>query len=255
MRHLILIALFFLTLNAQETEVDLEEKQKLTIGLGAYVQSQPYKGVDSFVVPSPVVFFDNGLFYIRWSRAGIYFLGDKQENFSWGFSLTAQPRVFGYDPQNSQELQGMDERETTFEGGLAFSALYNTTYIEIMLLTDLLDRYDSWLIKTEIGDEFELGHFTFYPSLIVSYQSDEFVNYYYGVTQEEADRTPFNLYEPGAGFQVGAQTYVEHAITDELSVLLNFRVDSIPHTARNSPILDSSVIYSGLASLIYTFKY
>ena len=255
MRNIILITLFFLTLNAQETEVNLEKKQKVTIGLGAYVQSQPYKGVDSFVVPSPVIFFDNGLFYVRWSRAGIYFLGDKQDNFSWGFSLTAQPRVFGYNPQNSPELQGMDERETTFEGGLAFSALYNTTYIEIMLLTDLLDRYDSWLIKTEVGDEFSLGHFTFYPSLIVSYQSDEFVNYYYGVTKEESAKTSFDVFKPGAGFQVGAQTYVERPITENLSVLLNFRADSIPYTARNSPILDSSVIYSGLASLIYTFKY
>ena len=124
-----------------------------------------------------------------------------------------------------------------------------------MLLTDLLNRYDSWLVKTEVGDEFSLGTFTFYPSLIVSYQSDEFVNYYYGVTQEESARTSFDFYEPGAGFQVGAQTYIEHPITDELSVLLNFRADSIPYSARNSPILESSVIYSGLASLIYTFKY
>jgi len=255
MKHLILAALFFFTLHAQDSNLEPDKKQKFTIGLGAYAQSQPYKGVDSFVVPSPVFFFDNGLFYIRWSRAGIYFLGDKQENYSWGFSLTVQPRVFGYNPENSQELQGMDERETTFEGGLAFSALHNKSYIEIMLLTDVLNRHDSWLIKTEVGDEFELGHFTFYPSLIVSYQSADFVNYYYGVTQREASKTSFNLYEPGAGFQVGAQTYIEHPITDELSLLLNMRADSIPYSARNSPILESSVIYSGLASLIYTFTY
>ena len=249
MKLISLFILLFSILNAEEG------KQKITLGLGAYVQSQPYKGIDSFVVPSPVIFFDNGLFYIRWSRAGIYFLGDKQEDYSWGFSITVQPRVFSYDPENSQELQGMDERATTFEGGLAFSALYHKSYIEIMLLTDILDRYDSWLIKTEIGDEFELGSFTFYPSLIVSYQSDDFVNYYYGVTQEEADRTSFNFYEPGAGFQVGAQTYIEHPITDNLAALLNLRVDSIPNTATDSPILETSVIYSGLVSLIYTFHY
>jgi outer membrane protein len=252
MRYFILIFFLIYLLSAKETQ---DKEQEVTLGLGAYMQTQPYKGIDSFAVPSPVIFFDNGLFYVRWSRAGIYFLGDKEEKFSWGFSLTAQPRVFAYNPDDSHILEGMQEREATFEGGLAFSALYEKTYIEIMLLTDILDRYDSWLIKTEIGTEFRLNKFSFYPSLIVSYQSDEFVNYYYGVTQEESQESSFALYEPKSGFQVGAQTFIKYPLTDKLSILLNLRADTIPNSAKNSPIIEDTIIYSGLTSLIYTFKY
>ncbi len=254
MRHITILFFLFWSLYAQEP-IKEEQKQKLTIGLGIYGQTQPYKAINPIIVPSPVIFFDNGLFYIRWSRAGMYFLGDKGKDVSWGFSLTAQPRTFGYETKGITDLVGLNSRKTTIEGGLAFSVLYHKTSIEVMLLTDLLKKYDTWLVKTEIGDEFALGDFTFYPSLIMSYQSDAFVNYYYGITQEESQRTHFNFFKPRGGFQVGAQTFINYDITDSIAVLVNARVDSIPKSAHVSPLLKDTLIYSGLLSLIYTFEY
>jgi outer membrane protein len=68
-----------------------ESKQKVTIGAGPYIQTQPYKGVDDILLPSPVIFFDNGLFYVRWSRAGVYFLGEKKRIMLGDFlSLSSQ---------------------------------------------------------------------------------------------------------------------------------------------------------------------
>ena len=70
MRYILILLLSFLLLNSDDS------KQKITVGLGAYMQTQPYKDVDTIILPSPVIFFDNDLFYIRWSRAGVYFYGD-----------------------------------------------------------------------------------------------------------------------------------------------------------------------------------
>ncbi len=250
MKQLIFLLSLLFTLHAE----------KLTIGLGLYMQTQPYKSIDPIIVPSPVIFFDNGLFYVRWTRAGIYFLGNKGKDFSWAFSLTAQPRPFGYETKGVTDYVGLDSREATIEGGLAFSALYHDTYLEVMLLTDLLARHDSWLAKAEFGDEFHFGNFSLYPSVIVSYQSDAFVNYYYGVTQEEADRSrndpiSFHFFKPKGGFQVGAQSYLKYPLTKNFSTLLNARIDSIPASAHASPLLKETLIYSGLLSLIYTFEY
>ncbi|MDA3909426.1 MAG: MipA/OmpV family protein, partial [Sulfurimonas sp.] len=79
------ILIFLLIFSALEAE---DKKQKVTIGAGPYIQTQPYKNVDDIVLSSPVIFFDNGVAYVRWTRAGLYFLGDKQKDYSWGFSLT-----------------------------------------------------------------------------------------------------------------------------------------------------------------------
>jgi len=249
MRYIFILLFLFLQLQAQD------EKQKVTIGLGPYFQTQPYKNVSTIVVPSPVIFFDNSLFYIRWSRAGMYFLGDQKKDYAWGFSLTAQPRPYGFKASESVTLKGLNDRYNTVEGGLAFSAKYHDTYIEIMGLTDLLDRYDSWLVKTEIGDKYILGDFKFYPSVIITYQSDKFVDYYYGVTQEEASRSSYTYYKPSGGFQIGAQTYISYPITEDFSAFFNIRADRISNDSASSPLVDTHYIYSGLVSLIYTFEY
>jgi outer membrane protein len=247
----ILILLLFLSISASA-----DEKQKVTLGFGPYVQSEPYKGANDLLLPSPVIFFDNGIVYARWSRFGIYFLGEKKEDYAWGFSLTAQPRTLGYKASDSNYLKGMDERKSTFEGGLAFSASYqNSKYIEIMLLGDMLGAYNGWVGRVEIGDKYTLGNFTFYPSLILLYQPRKFLDYYYGVKNSEiaADRP---AYAPsGGGLEYGAQTYIKYPFTENLSALVNLRYDLIPNNAKKSPLTDKNYIYSGLFSLIYTFEY
>ncbi len=246
MRYILILLLLFLNLNAKE------EKQELTIGFGPYIQTQPYKNVDNILLPSPVIFYDDGLFYVRWSRVGIYFLGSKKDNYAWGFSLTAQPRTYGYE---KNEIEGMDERETAWEGGLAFSAKTDKAHIEIMALTDVLDRYDSWILRTEIGYDFEFGKLSIYPSLIFMYQSSDFLNYYYGVKQSEVATSSFTQYTPNGALLLGAQTYIKYPLTDNLSTLINLRADRLSQEATDSPIVTENYIYSGLVSLMYTFEY
>jgi outer membrane protein len=231
------------------------EQQKLTLGFGPYIQSEPYKGTNNLLLPSPVIFFDNGVFYARWSRFGLYFLGDKKEDYAWGFSLTAQPRTLGYKASDSSFLTGMDERKSTFEGGLAFSASYHKThYIEIMLLHDLLNTYKSWVSRVEIGDTLKVGKFTFYPSVVLLYQSKKFADYYYGIKRDEATQNRPE-YSAGSGLEYGAQTYIKYPFTNKLSALINIRYDRLPKSATRSSLTDENYIYSGLASLIYTFEY
>jgi len=232
-----------------------EEKQKVTIGFGPYIQTQPYKDAPDISIPSPVIFYDNGIFYVRWSRAGVYFLGEKTDDYAWGFSLTAQPRPNAYKPSNSVALKGLDEKYSSLEAGLAFSATVGDAYIETMLLTDVLDRYDSWIEKTEIGYDLSLGKFKLYPSFIFVYQSSKFINYYYGVSQQEATTSLYNEYIAEDGLQIGVQTYIKYPFTKKLSALVNIRVDKLSSEATDSPIVEDNYVYSGLISLIYTFTY
>ncbi|MEA1983343.1 MAG: MipA/OmpV family protein [Campylobacterota bacterium] len=250
MKIFISFILFFTFLQAQE-----DEKQTLTLGLGPYIQTQPYKDVNDIVVPSPVIFYDNGIFYIRWSRAGIYFLGKKTDSYAWGFSLTAQPRPNSYKPSEAQTLQGLDEKYSSLEAGLAFSAAMNDMYIETMLLTDVLGRYDSWIVKTEIGYDFEISKLKFYPSIIAIYQSQKFINYYYGVSKKEAQDSIYDEYRADNGLQLGVQTYIKYPFTEKLSMLANIRYDRLSKEATRSPIVEENYIASGLLSLIYTFEY
>lgn len=233
-----------------------DSKQEVSVGFGPYIQSQPYKDTSDFILPSPVIFFDNSVFYVRWSRLGVYFLGNKQDDFAWGLSLTAQPRTLGYKASDSVYLTGMDERKSSLEGGLAFSAKYKDTYIENMLLHDLLGYHKSWLNRTEIGTKYSVGKVNFYPSIVMLYMSDKFMNYYYGVKATEVNLTLNRpLYNAGSGFEYGVQTYIGFPITKNFSALFNLRYDRLPKSATNSPLVEDNYIYSGLASILYNFEY
>ena len=250
MKYIIMLLLLLSSLNAQES------KQSVTLGAGPYIQTQPYKGVDPILLPSPVLFFDNSLFYVRWSRLGVCFLGDRQEKYAWGFSLTMQPRPLGYKPTDSAFLEGMEERKNTLEGGVAFSASYEKAFFEIMMLTDMLDRHDSWLARAELGRKYALGDFTFYPSLLLLYQSQKFNDYYYGVQSSEVDMSiGRTFYKANAGLEVGVQTFINYAINEKYSILTNIRADKLPEEVSQSPLLDEEYIYSGLVALMYTFEY
>jgi outer membrane protein len=234
--------------------ITLLSAEKVTIGAGPYIQSQPYTDVKDIVVPSPVIFFDNSLFYIRWSRAGLYFMGDKNDDYAWGLSLTIQPRPYGYEASDSTILEGMQQRKNSLEAGVALSFKRGDAYVESMLLTDVLGRSEAWIFKTEVGYSWHVGDLSLYPSLLVIYQSADFIDYYYGVKAKEANvNRPY--YKPSSGVDYAAQTYISYPLTKELDIFVNIRADRLSKQVTSSPIVEDGYIYSGLVSLIYTFSY
>lgn len=232
----------------------LQTKQKVLIGAGPYVQSQPYDGADALLLPTPVIFFDNKLFYVRWTRVGLYFMGHSGDDFSWGASLNAQPRPFGYKAEDSTVLAGMDERKNSWEAGLSLAAEYKTVFAELLVLHDILDASNGYMVRAELGNSFKYEKWGFYPSFLAIYRSDKFNDYYYGVTQEESTPTrPF--YRADGGMDYAAQTFIKYNFTNSWSTLINLRADLLSQEASNSPIVSSSQMYSGMVSLIYTFEY
>lgn len=240
MRYLLLLLTTFLY--AQQT---------ITAGLGSYIQTQPYKNVDTKILPSPVVFYSYKNLYVRWTRVGAYIAGNKTDTTSWGISITAQPRTYGY---SSSDIKGMQNRKNSIESGLAFSYLQNKTSFEILLLTDSFDTQKRWVLNSNLNYEFKIKNFTLYPALLLSYQSPSFTNYYYGVKQDEATPTR-EYYNPDGGLQIGVQTYITYPISNKLSVFLNIKADMLSYQAKNSPLVDDDYIYSGLVSLIYKFEF
>ncbi|SFV54416.1 MltA-interacting protein precursor [hydrothermal vent metagenome] len=232
--------------------------EDLTIGVGSYFQTQPYKNTSTIITPSPVLFYDNGIVYARWTCFGVYIYGhkaDKQlhQDYSWGFSLTIQPRPYGYKPSDSTALRGLDEKKSSLEGGVAYAISRDDTYLEAMLLTDILRHHNFYIAKVESGLKYKINEWSFYPSISLIYESKKFTDYYYGINVQEANRTIYDLYQPNGGVRAGVQTYISYPLTKKWSVFFNLHIDRLTNPAKNSPIVSDSYIYSGLASLLYTF--
>jgi len=227
----------------------------VVVGGGIYTQSQPYGDAKALVTPTPVIFFDNSLFYVRWVRFGMYFAGAKKENYSWGLSLSVQPRPFGYESSDAKILQGMNERDTSWEGGVALAFKADDTFVEFLVFRDLLGKSEGTIARAELGGTYEMGDWSFYPSVLAIWHDEKFNNYYYGVKQEEEIAGVRAAYNAKAGFDYAAQTYVKYAFNPQWHALFNFRADYLNTQIRNSPIVSDKTMVSGMLSLMYSFNF
>ncbi len=249
MRHLLSLVMLAFAMAAAAEEAGGEPRNAY-LGAGAYVQTQPYAGADAKVLPSPVLFADNRLFYVRWTRVGMYVYG--QQN--WGISITAQPRPFGYAPEDAPILAGMAERKTSWEAGLAIGGEFEHGFAELTWFRDVLGNSEGSLLRLELGCFIETGKWTFVPSLFVIRYDDAFNDYYYGVRPGEA--TAWRpAYTASAGFNFAAQTYVKYSFTKHWHFLGNLRGDLLAGTIEDSPLVEKGHMLSGLLSVMYSFSY
>lgn len=240
-------------------------KDDTYIGAGPYFQTLPYKDAEPVFLGTPVFFFDNALFYLRWTRVGMYFYGEQGAKQSWGLSITAQPQVLGYyeSPAMTQIgqheptpiLQGMPERESGWEAGLAASYSRGDLFAEFLVLQDITNRSNGTKLRLELGDSFRSGRWLFVPSLLAVWLSQPFADYYFGVPDEYTDpalgRTP---YRSNAALNFAAQTYIEYSFSDHWHLLANLRADRFADTIYDSPLVGTRMMYSGMISLLYSFN-
>jgi len=247
-RVVLLLLMIFNLVHAAEESAD--EPRNFYLGGGAYIQTQPYADADPIVLPSPVLFADNRLFYVRWTRVGMYVYG--QQN--WGISITAQPRPFGYEAGDAPILAGMAERKSSWEAGLAIGGENKYGFAELTWFRDILGNSDGSLLRLELGKFIEKGKWTFVPSVFVIRYDDRFNDYYYGVRPGEAT-VGRPAYTASAGFNYAAQTYIKYSFTRHWHFLGNIRGDLLADTIENSPLVDKGYMLSGLLSVMYSFEY
>ncbi len=241
MRFLLIILLLLTQLLA---------KENFYLGVGPYIQTQPYKGLSSRLYTSPVIFFDNKIFYIRWSELGVYIAGESKDNYSWGLSIAAQPLTLGYRANRSTELNGMSNKNNTVEGGLELDVKYKNLLFSLTTFHDLLGNNNSYDGHFQIGTTLHVKKITFYPSILITYYTKHFNNYYYGVTKNET-RSWRPFYQASGGFNYACETYIKYPLTKKLQILSNFEIQYLNKSIQNSPIVNSAYIYSALVSVIY----
>jgi len=240
-------------------------KDDVTLGAGPYFQTQPYKDADPVVLATPVVFFDNALFYVRWTRVGMYFYGQSGDEQSWGLSLTAQPQILGYyesaaltqlgGRKPTPVLQGMQERESGWEAGLSAAYSRGGFFAEFVALQDVTDRSNGTKLRLELGRSFGAGDWYFVPSILAVWLSQPFADYYFGVRPAEADPALNRpAYRSDAALNLAVQTYVNYDISAHWHLLGNLRADRFADTVADSPLVGTRIMLSGMLSLLYSFS-
>lgn len=172
-----------------QTREEIEQYKKMTIffiGGSAVINAEPYVGVNEEepnILPVP--------FYV-YNKNNLTLAGP---NISYRFwrpldvqlSLEGRYRFQNYDEEDSPFLQGMNARNGTFEVGVKAAERFGRLRLEAEAMTDVAGQHDGYELTARATLEIGNGRMiSFRPLGGVSYQSENLVNYYYGVTFSEA---------------------------------------------------------------------
>lgn len=212
-------------------------KVQWSLGIGAFSSPRPYVGAENSQMVAPLIDISYKKIYVQGIQAGYKFFDNEK------FALDARAGIVfnGLDPDDSPDLEGMNKRRPSIEGGFVFVWKPGKFRLSTAAYTDLLGRSYGQQASVDFSRTWTFNgrQWGFGPSVGLVWQSSNFVNYYYGVTEEEArpGRPPFEGHSV-VNFRSSLFAYMFVSMRIRFVGLV--RIQRLDNEIVDSPIVDQS---------------
>lgn len=233
---------------------DQPEGSAWGLGVGAVSSQQPYKGIDRDSEVLPLIYFENEYLRVFGPTAEIKLPGlEISDTQQLDFSLVGEYDFSGYDDDDARILEGMSDRKGGFWAGA-----------KVKWRNDLADVSAEWLgdvSGNSKGQRFTLGlerswrigeHIMLTPRLAAIWQDEKYVDYYFGVRENEA-RIDRAAYDGKSGINTEFGVRGNYMFDDHHSVFLDLKATSLANEIKDSPLVDQSSENSVLFGYLYRF--
>jgi outer membrane scaffolding protein for murein synthesis (MipA/OmpV family) len=223
-----------------------------TLALNLYGSESHYEGVDDFAIIYPLLkSFSHAtnteeVLYLRDSHLGLR----KFTENGWSYGVIGSFQTLGYGYDSSDSLAGMERRTWTIQGGGSVGKRFGPVNIDLFASTDLLGVYKGQQYELKFSYSFVTPKLQIVPQLEFVHQSEDLVDYYYGVTDAEiAPGRP--AYAPGAATTPRLSVDVNWRIHPTWYVYAGTSVDFLPDEITNSPIVDKETSWGAHIGIGY----
>ena len=175
----------------------------------------------------------------------------------YNLEILGKASYLGYEEKDSDRLLGMKDRDPSINLGLRASYVTDYGLFSIHALTDILGKHKGQEIELQFGEPFYTSHWSGKRELTLGFlgglrwQSDDLINYYYGVKESEATATRAafkgkSAITPFVGFEAKV------GLTKHFSVDSAITYEHLPNDITDSPIASDNGIRARLG-LTYWF--
>lgn len=252
-------ALFEMALSESGEILNIEEEKglpwiggELMVGIGVMVEQEIYKGMDTEVQPVPFLRYENGPFEIQ---TGENIEAAFQFFETGGFSAAALGYLAfdaGYDRDDSDFLEGMEELDTLYGVGLSLEQSVSDWELGLEVLQDLSGEHDGQQVELSVAYPWNVGRFEIRPELALTWLSKESVDYFYGVSAGEV-RPDRPADSPNSSYEIGLGLLVQRPIYGDLTAVGYFEFATFGDEITDSPLVDEEFSYEGILGVMYTF--
>ena len=231
----------------------------IKIGLGGFFRKDIYNFEDKYqFYPLPAAALEyNGLYFIAPLEAGYHFYQGED------LRLTVYGRYnlfTGYDSSDFKDyLKNMDDRKDDLHIGLKGRYFLGPTKLTFtgFVSTDILDKSNGTLAGLEVAQPVPLGKKTLVaPFVNMQYFSQNYANYYFGITDNEAAKIPnIDPYVPGSSYKIATGIKGYSNITDNVELIFSGEYNQYSGDVSDSPLTRGSSNFSVLFGLNYKFGF
>jgi outer membrane protein len=242
----VLVSMFAFAVPAIGWTSDVIEDGSL-MGAGAMMIESPYKGVDDDVYPVPVLIFESKQFFIDKTVMGYYF-NDRSNPVRW--AVIGSLRMQGYEARDSSDLDGMQERDRAFDGGLRISWKNEIIYMILEGVTDVSGTHEGQELRVTVEKELFRGFLT--PKAGIKWQSDDLTDYYYGVKPNEvkAGRVAYSA-DDDLEYMVGITIGVP--LGEKWAAFGDIQCSFLGDEGKDSPIVGDDKALRYVLGVVYRF--
>ncbi len=221
------------------------------LGAGVLIYDTPYVGEGTKVTGVPIVYWEEEHFFARGMKAGAI-LGKMDE---YEYNIFMSPRLLGYDSSDSNALRGMQDREWSLDLGLGMvyrPESIKGSEVNLSFSHDILNEHKGYDFKLTASKLFDLKPLFIKPAIGVEWQSEELVDYYYGVRPSEARvGRPAYQGDSAVNFLTSCDFYL--ALSEDWLVVTSVGVWFLDSDIKKSPIVDEKQTIVGIVGITRMF--
>lgn len=222
-----------------------------SVGAGVGVINSPYKQYDRDIYPVPVITYEGDNFWFRGLGGGYYLWNDRTDKLS--IMAYYDPTHFKPGDSDNYQLRQLDKRKSTMMAGVSW--VHNTEYgfLRTALAGDTLDNSNGYIWDLAWLYRYTNGGLTLTPGIGVEYHSDNYNDYYYGVSHKESRRSGLNSYDADDGWNPYLELTASYKFAPDWNVYATGRYNRLSDEVKDSPMVDKS--WTGLMSVGLTYSF
>lgn len=234
--------------SAQEHEGNDSDDSTWGLGLGVTSLQRPYRDIEDEVKIFPLITYESERFSVGGSRFD--FKLNHSERLS--FRIRARYTLDGYDSGDSDFLRGMRDRKDSAWFGAAVEWQLPFAELSAEYLADTMGNSKGARARVQAEHRFAMGRFGLMPRIAAEWVDKKYVNYYYGVLQEEATAERA-AYEGKSTVNVEGGLRVDYILRRNQSLFVDVGVVGMGRAIKDSPLVDGSEQIRSSIGYVYRF--
>ena len=223
-----------------------------SLGVQSELQTQAYHAKHTHYYTIPYIGYDNNIWYVDGTEAGLYLLKDSHNEFKLKAYYSFQD---AYNPADghSDAMKMLNKRRATAMTGLSYQRTTSWGAIFTQVVGDALNNSKGITATVAYLTKYSIQSTDLYGEAGSDWANVQQTRYYYGVSQEEADRSKLNAYQPHQSLTPFIMLAIDHKFTPSWEGYVETRYNFLSSTVRNSPIVDRNSTYNVVVGINYNF--